>query len=153
VFRALKVWLLLRQAGAKGYRRMIAEDIALSRRLAETVSRTPELELLTQELSITTFRYVPERLRARVGDEDAERELNELNQGLVQSLQRKGEVFLSNAVIRGRYALRACIVNFHTEEGDVDAVPAIVLREGRAAEAELAAGAGKRTGEAGTATR
>jgi len=153
VFRALKVWLLLRQAGAKGYRRMIAEDIALSRRLAETVSRTPELELLTQELSITTFRYVPERLRARVGDEDAERELNELNQGLVQSLQRKGEVFLSNAVIRGRYALRACIVNFHTEEGDVDAVPAIVLREGRAAEAELAAAAGKRTGEAGTATR
>jgi hypothetical protein len=84
-----------------------------------------------------------------VGDEDAERELNELNQGLVQSLQRKGEVFLSNAVIRGRYALRACIVNFHTEEGDVDAVPAIVLREGRAAEAELAAAAGEADGRGG----
>ena len=60
-FRALKVWLALRQAGASGYRRMIGEDIALSRALADAVVAHPELELVTQDLSITTFRYVPGR--------------------------------------------------------------------------------------------
>jgi aromatic-L-amino-acid/L-tryptophan decarboxylase len=136
-FRALKVWLQLQHAGAAGYRRMIAQDIALSRRLAEAVSRHPELELFTQELSITTFRYVPERLK---GNGDAEGYLDELNQELLLSTQGRGEAFLSNARIRGRYVLRACIVNFHTDEGDVDAVPEIVAREGRAVDARLAQG-------------
>ena len=138
-FRALKVWLGLRHAGAAGARAMIAEDIALSRRLADAVTRTPELELLTQELSITTFRYVPERLRDRAGTEEGERLLNALNQDLLQTLQRNGEVFLSNAVIRGKYALRACIVNFHTSASDVDVIPEIILREGRAVAERLAA--------------
>jgi glutamate/tyrosine decarboxylase-like PLP-dependent enzyme len=138
-FRALKVWLALRHAGAGGYRRMIADDIALSRRMAETVSRTPELELLTQELSITTFRYVPGRLRDRVGAEDVEGYLNELNQELLDTVQRGGEAFLSNARIRGSYALRACVVNFHTDAADIDAVPGIVLRVGRETDERLSA--------------
>ena len=58
-FRALKVWLALRHAGAAGYRRMISDDIRLSRTMAEAVRRHPELQLMTQSLSITTFRYVP----------------------------------------------------------------------------------------------
>jgi aromatic-L-amino-acid decarboxylase len=134
-FRALKVWLQLQNAGAAGYRRMIAQDIALSRRLAEAVSRHPELELFTQELSITTFRYVPERLRELVGSEDTKAYLDELNQEILLSTQRRGEAFLSNTRIRGRYVLRACIVNFHTDESDVDAVPEIVAREGRTLDA------------------
>ena len=38
-FRALKVWLALRHAGAAGYRRMIADDIRLSRAMADAVAR------------------------------------------------------------------------------------------------------------------
>ena len=34
-FRALKVWLGLRHAGAEGYRGMIADDMALSRAMAD----------------------------------------------------------------------------------------------------------------------
>ena len=37
-----------------------------------------------------------------------------------------------NAVIGGRYALRACIVNVHTTAGDVTEVPEIVAELGRA---------------------
>jgi glutamate/tyrosine decarboxylase-like PLP-dependent enzyme len=55
-FRALKVWLMLRQAGASGYRRMIGDDIRLSRRMAEAIARHPDLELVTQVLSIATHR-------------------------------------------------------------------------------------------------
>src|SRR5262249_14221960 len=72
-FRALKVWLALRHVGASGYRRMIADDIALSRAMARAIKRHPELELLTQALSITTFRYVPPDLGARRGDAEVER--------------------------------------------------------------------------------
>jgi glutamate/tyrosine decarboxylase-like PLP-dependent enzyme len=129
-FRALKVWLALRQAGASGYRRMIGEDIALSRAMADAVVAHPELELVTQELSITTFRYVPADLRG--DDSQAARDyVDTLNRALLDALQRGGEVFVSNAVISGRYILRACIVNFHTSLTDVQAVPDIVVRTGQ----------------------
>jgi aromatic-L-amino-acid/L-tryptophan decarboxylase len=136
-FRALKVWLALKQVGASGYRRMIADDIALSRAMAAAVDRHPELELMTQALSITTFRYVPPDLAARRGDDAVERYLNELNEALLDRLQRGGELFVSNAVIGGRYALRACIVNFHTDASDVAAVPGIIVTHGRAVDGEL----------------
>ena len=131
-FRALKVWLALRQVGAAGYRQMIADDIALSREMASAVIAHPDLELVTQDLSITTFRYVPPDLRAGLGEDATERALDELNLALLDRLQKCGEVFVSNAVVRGRYVLRACIVNFHTEARDVRAVPEIVVRHGRA---------------------
>jgi glutamate/tyrosine decarboxylase-like PLP-dependent enzyme len=123
-FRALKVWLALRHAGAAGYRRMIADDIALARALAAAIERHPELQLLTQSLSITTFRYVPPGMT----DEEY---LNRLNSAILDALQRGGELFVSNAVVQGRYALRACIVNFHTTAADVEAVPGIVVEAGR----------------------
>jgi glutamate/tyrosine decarboxylase-like PLP-dependent enzyme len=138
-FRALKVWLALRQAGAAGYRRMIGDDMRLSRLMAEAVARHPELELTSQALSITTFRYVPVDLRTGVGTPAVERELDVLNRALLDCLQREGEAFVSNAVIDGNYVLRACIVNFHTDRTDVEALPEIVARRGRVLRAELAA--------------
>ena len=130
-FRALKVWLALRQAGAAGYRQMITGDIALSRALAEGVRASEELELVTQGLSISTFRFVPQELRARTAESSVGEYLDRLNRQLLERLQREGEVFVSNAVVRGRFVLRACIVNFHTDVGDVEEVPSIVTRVGR----------------------
>ena len=84
-FRALKVWLALRQAGAAGYRAMIAEDMALSRAMAAAVDRHAELELVSQALSITTFRYVPADLRSTVGESSTERHLDTLNRDVARS--------------------------------------------------------------------
>ena len=78
---------------------------------------------MTQALSITTFRYVPADLRARVGEAETEAHLDALNRALLDRLQHDGDVFVSNAVVSGRYLLRACIVNFHTTRADVEAVP------------------------------
>jgi glutamate/tyrosine decarboxylase-like PLP-dependent enzyme len=130
-FRALKVWLAMRHAGAAGYRTMIADDIRLSRALADLVRGHDELELFSQDLSITTFRFVPRDLRPRLGDETVERHLDALNRALLDRLQRGGEAFVSNAVIDRRYVLRACIVNFHTSDADIEALPEIVVRVGR----------------------
>ena len=130
-FKALKVWLALQHAGADGYRRMISEDIALSRAMADMVRQSDELEFFTQGLSITTFRYVPPALRPTVGEDRTETHLDALNRELLDRLQRGGEVFVSNAVINGRYVLRACIVNFHTTKADVAAAVDIVIGAGR----------------------
>jgi aromatic-L-amino-acid decarboxylase len=136
-FRALKVWLALRHVGAAGYRTMIADDIRLSQAMAEAVGRHAELQLTTQDLSIATFRYVPPDLRSKLGEELVERHLDALNRELLDRLQRGGEAFVSNAIVGGRYVLRACIVNFHTDRADVEAVPEIVARMGRMVDAEL----------------
>lgn len=130
-FRALKVWLALQQAGRDGYREMIAEDVRLSRLLHATAEAHPELEAAVQGLSISTFRYLPEELRDRVGEAGTEAYLNRLNEAIQSALEREGEAFLSNAVLQGRYLLRGCIVNFRTSEADVRAIPEIVARVGR----------------------
>jgi glutamate/tyrosine decarboxylase-like PLP-dependent enzyme len=136
-FRALKVWLALKHVGASGYRKMIADDIRLSQAMVQTINRHAELDLVTQDLSITTFRYVPLALRADVQEAHVKRYLDELNREILDRLQRGGETFVSNAVVGGRYVLRACIVNFHTAQADVEAVPNIVARIGRTADAHL----------------
>jgi len=92
---------------------------------------------MTQELSIATFRYVPQNLREELRESEVELYLDVLNRELVDRLQRGGETFVSNAIVRGRYVLRACIVNFHTTQADVETVPDIVERIGREVDAEL----------------
>jgi glutamate/tyrosine decarboxylase-like PLP-dependent enzyme len=139
-FRALKVWLALKQVGAAGYRKMIADDIGLSRTMAQAISHHQEFQLMTQDLSIATFRYVPPDLRPQLQDAPTERYLDALIQELLDRLQRSGEVFVSNAVSDGHYVLRACIVNFHTASADVLAVPDIIARIGRAVDAKLRPG-------------
>lgn len=124
-FRALKVWLMLQQAGRNGYIKMIGEDIRLSRLLFSLADMHPELEAVSQHLSIATFRYVPQE---KVNDE---KYLNLLNEKLVNQLQKGGEMFVSNAVVNGKYCLRSCIVNFRTTEKDIEEEIEIVTREGR----------------------
>lgn len=136
-FRALKVWLALRQAGRKGYVQMIGEDIRLSERLYELVDAHPSFEALTQGLSITTFRYVPVDLRANMHADDVAAYLDQLNRALLERIQRSGAVFVSNAVVRGHYVLRPCIVNFNTTLADVEALPEIIERLGREVDESL----------------
>ena len=123
-FRALKVWMALQQVGKNGYVRLISEDIDLSQLLFEKAIQHPELEAVTQSLSITTLRYVPL-------DFGNEAYLNELNEKLVNKLQLGGEVFLSNAVVDDKYCLRTCIVNFRTSRKDIEEIVEIIVREGR----------------------
>ena len=134
-FRALKVWLCLRNVGRQGYERMIRDDIALARRLFDAVGRHRELEARTLGLSIATFRYRP--AEARAGEAPWAKYLDALNTALLGALEREGECFVSNAVIDGAQYLRACIVNFRTRGEDVDALPEIVARRGRRLDAEL----------------
>ena len=134
-FRALKVWLALRQVGRAGYKEMISDDIQLAQALYRLVDDQPELQAFTRGLSITTFRYVPPDLAP--GPESVEAYLNQLNIEVLNRLQRSGEALVSNAVIGGAFLLRACVVNFRTSLVDIEALPGIVIRIGREVDAAM----------------
>ena len=58
-FRALKVWAALQQVGKEGYIKMIGHNIELAQLLFRLADQHSELEAVTQNLSITTLRFVP----------------------------------------------------------------------------------------------
>ncbi|HMJ47539.1 MAG TPA: hypothetical protein VK498_09425, partial [Ferruginibacter sp.] len=110
-------------------------DIALSKLLFKLARKHEELEAVTQSLSITTLRYVPLDYRDNI--EKNTIYLNKLNETLLNDLQKGGEVFLSNALVKEKYCLRACIVNFRTSKKDIEEIIAIIVREGKKVHREM----------------
>jgi Glutamate decarboxylase and related PLP-dependent proteins len=126
-FRALKVWMILRYYGSHRIGAAISEDIEMAKYLAQKIEAAEDFELLAPvELSICCFRYLPENFRARlqaadeVSRELINSEIDNLNERVMYKVQRGGRAYLSNATLRGRFALRACIVNFRTTRADMD---------------------------------
>ena len=143
-FRALKVWLTLKYYGAARLMDAIRDDIAMAQYMAECVQAAPDFELLAPvQLSICCFRYVPARLKSQIENPDhvtdLERlnaQLNRLNERIMHRVQRGGRAYLSNAMLRGQFALRACIINFRTTRADIDLTLEIVREAAREIEAE-----------------
>jgi glutamate/tyrosine decarboxylase-like PLP-dependent enzyme len=126
-FRALKVWFTLRYYGAERMARSISEDNALAQYLALLVDNAEDFELLAPvELSICCFRYLPGDILAQRNSASADdrqvldRALNDFNERLMSRVQTSGRAYLSNAMVDGRFALRACITNFRTTKQDIE---------------------------------
>lgn len=136
-FRALKVWLALKQVGRSGYERMIRDDIRLAEALYKILDGYEDIERFTHSLSIATFRYVPKDLRDQKKKPSVQEYLNELNREILDRIEYGGEAFVSNAVLDGTYVLRACVVNFRTTLEDIEALPDIVLRVGVETDTEM----------------
>jgi glutamate/tyrosine decarboxylase-like PLP-dependent enzyme len=132
-FRALKVWMVLQQAGREGITELIRNNILLSKELYKELNKFSSLQVFTDHLSICTFRYVPEDMQGDANEEY----LNELNTELLSRMQKGGELFVSNAVLDGKYLLRSCIVNFRTTLQDIMAIPDIVIKYGKETDAFL----------------
>lgn len=110
-FRALKLWMSLQYHGRRAFREAIERDLGHARMLAEMVSAHPELELLAPvPLSAVCFRH-------RQKD----------NEAILRRVIARGRVYLSNATIDGRFALRACFVNHRTRTEDVRAIVSEVI--------------------------
>jgi aromatic-L-amino-acid/L-tryptophan decarboxylase len=132
-FRALKVWLTFRQLGSEGHTQLIRQDIFLAKKLLELLKNEEEIEIFTQHLSITTFRYKPKKSDSI----DDPQYLNALNQAILNDLQSGGKVFPSNAVLEGHFLLRVCIVNFRTKISDIEELPALVIETGKRLDLQL----------------
>jgi aromatic-L-amino-acid/L-tryptophan decarboxylase len=126
-FRALKLWMVLQHLGRSGVARLVARHGALAESLARRVDAAPDLERVAPvELSIVCFRYVPPGWAV-----DDER-LDALNKRVMERVQAGGQAFLTNTLVRGRFALRACVLHFDTDEPDLDALVAAVRATGAA---------------------
>ncbi|WP_055443596.1 pyridoxal phosphate-dependent decarboxylase family protein [Lacinutrix himadriensis] len=128
-FRALKVWLALQQIGSNGYTKLIREDIELAKYFYTLADHHEALKPISQNLSITTLRYIPTDIKG--DNENNAAYLNTLNEKLLNELQKGGELFLSNAIIADQYCLRTCIVNFRTTKKDIEESIKIIVKEGQ----------------------
>jgi len=125
-FRALKLWMTLQHLGRDGVRDLVARHLRLAQHLAGLVDAAPDLERLADvELSIVCFRYSPRDLTRD------ERALDALNQRVMEEIQGAGATFLTQATIRGRFALRACILHYATTESDLAVLVDVVRETGR----------------------
>lgn len=123
-FRALKVWLSLKEHGIEKYGRLIRQNVEQAQYLASLVQAAPDLELVAPvSLNIVCFRYrVPGK---------SEDELTALNQELLIRLHESGIAAPSYTTLNGKYALRAAIVNHRSRREDFDIMIEAVRRIGR----------------------
>jgi aromatic-L-amino-acid decarboxylase len=134
-FWALKVWVSLLAHGRAAYSRRISHDAALAGYLHRRAEERPEFEAMAPvTLSICCFRYVPSDLPDGPGREEY---LDALNERLMTEIQMDGRVYPSNAVLRGRFVLRACVVNFRTEAEEMDLLLEVAAELGAKVDAEL----------------
>lgn len=128
-FKALKVWMSLKEHGRAKYAAMIAQNNRHAAYLAELVEENPYLELTAPvSMSITCFRMI------QSGWE--EKALQELNKEILLRLQEEGIASPSSTILNGKYTLRVANVNQRTRIEDMDLLVREVLRLGKSIIAE-----------------
>jgi glutamate/tyrosine decarboxylase-like PLP-dependent enzyme len=122
-FRALKVWMSVKEHGLDRFGRMIDRNVAQAQYLGELIAEQSVLELTAPiGLDIVCFRYNP-------GGLDIE-ELNALNKAILVELQESGIAAPSYTTLAGEYCLRVAISNHRSLFADFDILVEEVLRIG-----------------------
>ncbi|MDX2048071.1 MAG: aminotransferase class V-fold PLP-dependent enzyme [Chitinophagaceae bacterium] len=110
-FKALKVWMLMKENGIEKYRQLIRQNIEQARYLSELIKQKGSLELLAPVLlNIVCYRYNPGGLNKQ--------QLNELNKEILMRLQEEGIAAPSYTILDGNYAIRAAITNHRSRKED-----------------------------------
>jgi glutamate/tyrosine decarboxylase-like PLP-dependent enzyme len=114
-FRALKVWMTLKQYGVEKYAKLLERNVAQAEYLDRLVRASRDFEPLCKPvLQMYCFRYNP-----RAGKHRDDAYLNKLNQRIVDETQLTGKAFLMTTSIRGKTAIRFSITNHRTTNADV----------------------------------
>ncbi len=122
-FKALKVWMSLKEHGRAKYAAMIAQNNRHAAYLAELVEENPYLELTAPvSMSITCFRMI----QPNWGEEA----LQALNKEILLRLQEEGIASPSSTILNGKYTMRIANVNQRTQREDMDLLVREVLRIG-----------------------
>jgi aromatic-L-amino-acid/L-tryptophan decarboxylase len=123
-FKALKVWMSLKEHGILKYGRLIRQNIAQAQYLAHLVKQHPELELAVEPpLNVVCFRYRP-----LVGMSVAQ--AYQLNKEILMQLHEQAIALPSYTVLNGNYVIRCAITNHRSQKHDFDDLIKGVLRIG-----------------------
>lgn len=114
-FRALKVWMSLKEQGVEKIGRIIRQNIQQAQYLESVIRKTPGLEVMAPvSLNIVCFRFTSEKL--------SEEQLNDINEEILLRIQESGAAVPSHTMLNGKFAIRVCIANHRTENRDLDSL-------------------------------
>ena len=123
-FRALKVWMSIKEHGLDRFGRMMTRNIKQAHYLGQLIEKEQDMELMAPiGLNIVCFRFNP----GKMDDET----LNALNKEILIQLQEQGICAPSYTTLNGRYCLRAAIANHRSVQNDFDVLVEQVVRIGR----------------------
>jgi glutamate/tyrosine decarboxylase-like PLP-dependent enzyme len=123
-FRALKLWMSLKEHGIETFGRLIDQNIAQSRYLTALIEAESELELVAPtSINIACFRYRPDGVRGE--------ELKAINTEIMLRLQEEGTAAVSDTTVHGEHCLRVAITNHRTRRSDLDLLVSETVRLGR----------------------
>ncbi len=106
-FRALKLWFVIRHYGVEGLRFHIRRHVELAQEFARWVAASPDFEWVAPApLNLVCFAH-------RGGDD--------LNRELLEAINHSGKLYLTHTVLNGRFVLRLCVGQTHTEKSHVQA--------------------------------
>jgi aromatic-L-amino-acid/L-tryptophan decarboxylase len=122
-FKALKIWMSLKEHGTEKFGRLIDQNIAQGAYLTKLIGAEPTLELMAPTLiNIVCFRY-----RIKGADEDRHKAINT---EIMLRLQEAGTAVMTDTTIHGRHCLRAAINNHRTKRQDLELLVHEVTRLG-----------------------
>jgi glutamate/tyrosine decarboxylase-like PLP-dependent enzyme len=111
-FRALKLWMSLKIFGVRAFRESVAWGIRLAEIAEEELRAAGCWEIVTPaQLGIVSFRYVLPELTPDSADT--------VTRSLPAKMYDDGYAMLSSTELKGRVALRLCIINPRTTVEDV----------------------------------
>jgi aromatic-L-amino-acid decarboxylase len=117
-FRSLKLWAVLRCQGRRGLQEHIRAGVAQAALFEELVAAAPGWELCApRQFSVVCFRMQ--------GEDDA-------NRALLERVNATGEIFISHAVLGGRYVLRLAAGQSSTTDADIRRAWDVLRREAAA---------------------
>lgn len=113
-FRALKLWFVIRTYGVEGLKQMISNHIKIAKNLTEKIHESEDFEIMAPVvLNLICFRYHPKKIKD-------DPQLNDLNQQLIEKLNKTGKLFLSHTSLNGKYVLRLQTGQTFVTKEDID---------------------------------
>jgi aromatic-L-amino-acid decarboxylase len=120
-FRALKLWLLIREQGVTGLQARLRRDLENAKWFAEQVGAAPHWRVLAPApLQTVCVRHEPPGV--------AEEALDRHTLGWVERVNRSGEAYLTPAVLDGRWMVRVSVGAAPTEKEHVAALWELMRR-------------------------
>lgn len=132
-FRALRVWMSIKEHGIEKFSYIIRQNIAQAFYLENLIkTKYDELEILTPvTLNIVCFRYNP-------GNGMSEKKLNRLNKEIMMELQESGRAAVSHTILKGKYVLRMANINHRSRKEDFHFLADEVVSIGRSTTGTIA---------------
>ncbi len=117
-FRSLKLWFVIRHYGVEGLQHHIREHVLLAEQFADWVRSDDRFELAAPvPLNLVCFRH-------KTGDAE--------NQGIMDRLNRSGDLFLTHTKLQGKLTLRLCVGQTNTKARHVESAWKRIQEEAQA---------------------